>query len=159
MLVMDANKMEVVTRFMKDLQAIAEHFHAAVVGSVGAPKSKQGQGYTAKRDNLTGSAAWGRNCETIALLQFPKGEDTSIRRELTVLPRNGRAELFSLVLNDGLLEIEKEGDPGQSAGTEGDPVVQRAGPAGRGRSHEEMVDYPGRRARVEGAAFDCRQVD
>jgi len=112
MLVMDANKMEIVTRFMKDLQAIAEHFHAAIIGSVGAPKFKQGQGYTAKRDNLTGSAAWGRNCETVALLQFPKGDDTSIRRELSVLPRNGQAESFSLILNDGLLEIENKGDAG-----------------------------------------------
>lgn len=89
---------------MRHLQDVAKHFHIALVCSVGAPKAKRGEDYTAKRDKLSGSEAWGRNCETVVVLEFSEEDDgTSPRRELTVLPRNAPAEKFSLQFEGGRL--------------------------------------------------------
>ena len=99
MLVDDANKKSVVSPFMAALQKIAEHYHIAIIGSVGAPKTKAGEGYVAKRDNISGTEAWSRLSETVVLLQYPNGKDTSIERELSVLPRNAASESFALVFD------------------------------------------------------------
>lgn len=104
MLIDDANKKSVVTPFMHQLQEVGEHFHIALIGSVGAPKTKRGEDYAAKRDHLSGSEAWGRNAETVAILEFSEEDDgTAPQRELTVLPRNALAEKFSLQFEKGRL--------------------------------------------------------
>jgi hypothetical protein len=92
----DTNKKSTVTPFMRQLQGVAEHFHIALIGSLGSPKTKRGEGYAAKRDQLCGSEAWGRNCETVMIFEFSEEDDgSSPRRELSVLPRNAPAEMFS----------------------------------------------------------------
>ena len=58
MLIDDANKKSVVSPFMRQLQETAAHFHIALICSVGAPKTKRGEDYAAKRDKLSGSEAW-----------------------------------------------------------------------------------------------------
>jgi hypothetical protein len=106
MLIDDANKKSVVSPFMRNLQKIAEHFHIALVCSVGAPKTKRGEDYAAKRDKLSGSEAWGRNCETVCVLEFSEEDDgTAPQRELTILPRNAPAEKFTLEFQGGRLVI------------------------------------------------------
>jgi hypothetical protein len=110
MLVKDANKMDVVAPFMREMQKIASHFHLALIGSVGAPKSKPGDGYISKRDSIFGSVAWSRMSETVMALQYPAGEDTSLQRELTVMLRNAPSESFSLIMKGGRLEIQTEAD-------------------------------------------------
>jgi len=106
MLLDDTNKKSVVSPFMRHLQDVAAHFHIALIGTVGAPKSKQGEAYAAKRDKLSGSEAWGRNCETVVVIEFSEEDDgTSPQREITVLPRNAGAEKFSMELQNGRLVL------------------------------------------------------
>ena len=104
MLLDDANKKSVVSPFMRQLQETAAHFHIALICSVGAPKTKRGEDYAAKRDKLSGSEAWGRNCETVCVLEFSEEDDgTAPQRELTVLPRNAPAEKFTFQFEGGRL--------------------------------------------------------
>jgi AAA domain len=118
MLVSDANKMEVVTLFLREMQQIATHFHIALIGSTGSPKTKPREGYTQKRDTIFGSQAWGRMVETVACVQYPQGDDTADQREISVLLRNGKAEKFTVEFQQGrlvLLPSEIEEDQPKSA--------------------------------------------
>lgn len=118
MLIDDANKKSTVSPFMRQLQEVAAHFHIALIASVGAPKSKRGEDYAAKRDKISGSEAWGRNCETVVVIEFSSEDDgTAPKREMTVLPRNAKAEKFSFEFEGGrLVQIQptqdKEKHPG-----------------------------------------------
>jgi hypothetical protein len=103
MLTRDASEMKVVTPFMHDVQKIAEHFDIALIGSMGAPKTKANEGYTAKRDQLFGSAVWSRMIETIVAVQYPGGKDTADQREFTVMLRNGKPESLLLEFQHGVL--------------------------------------------------------
>jgi hypothetical protein len=104
MLLEDSNKKSIVSPFMRQLQEAAAHFHIALIGSVGAPKTKRGEGYAATRDKLSGSEAWGRNCETVVVIEFSEDDDgTAPRREVSVLPRNAAAEKFSMEFQEGRL--------------------------------------------------------
>lgn len=107
MLVSDPNALEVVMPFMHEMQQIAEHFHCAIVGSVGAPKMKPKDTYTAKRDTIFGSAVWSRMSETIVTIQYDNGDDTADKRIISVLPRNARAERFEACFVGGRLVITK----------------------------------------------------
>jgi hypothetical protein len=108
MLVTEVNNIKAVAYFVHALQQIAQHYRVALIGSLGSPKVKEGHGYTATRDNLLGSGGWGRTVETVALLQFPKNDDTSGRRQLTVVLRNAPAEKFPLKFVNGLLEFDQD---------------------------------------------------
>ena len=112
MLIDDANKKSTVSPFMRQLQEVSAHFHIALICSLGAPKTKRGEDYAAKRDHLSGSEAWGRNCETVCILEFSEEDDgTAPRRELTILPRNAPAEKFSLEFQFGrLVQVEAKPD-------------------------------------------------
>jgi hypothetical protein len=112
----DGCKKQIVAPFMTALQKIATHYHLAIIGSVGAPKSKAGEGYIAKRDNISGTEAWSRMAETVVLLQYPKGKDTVAERELTVLPRNAASESFALTMKHGRLELQTEEDRRRAEG-------------------------------------------
>ena len=118
MLIDDANKKSTVSPFMRQLQETAAHFHLALICSVGAPKAKRGEDYAAKRDKISGSEAWGRNCETVCVLEFAEEDDgTTPQRSLTILPRNAQAEKFTLEFQGGRLvpvqpTAEAEVDPG-----------------------------------------------
>ena len=111
MLVRDPNKMEIVMPFMHEMQKISSHFHVALIGSTGAPKTKANEGYTAKRDQIFGSAAWSRLSETVVTVQFPGGKDTADQRELTVMLRNGKPESLLLEFQHGKLEKIPEQAP------------------------------------------------
>jgi hypothetical protein len=115
MLVTKVNDIQCVTIFMDLLHEVAERFHLTIIGTLGSPKIKIGQGYAAKRDNMLGSSGWGRKCETYLNLQFPKSDDMDDRRLLFILPRNGKSEKVTLEFNRGQLEripdiVEDESD-------------------------------------------------
>lgn len=124
MLIDDANKKSTVSPFMRQLQETAAHFHIALICSVGAPKAKRGEDYAAKRDKISGSEAWGRNCETVCVLEFAEEDDgTTPQRSLTILPRNAPAEKFTLEFQGGRLvpvqpttevEVNPGGRPNES---------------------------------------------
>ncbi len=103
MLVSDPNSLDVVMPFMHEIQQIASHFHIAIVGSCGAPKTKPKDGYAAKRDTIFGSAVWSRMSETIVTIQYPAGDDTANQREIAILARNAKAEQFTTEFQDGRL--------------------------------------------------------
>jgi hypothetical protein len=107
MLVEDANKGQFVSPFMSRLGRIAEHYHIAIILSVGAPKMRVGEGYTAKRDSMLGSEKWSRMSETVVAMQFVDGDDTDCRRSVFVLLRNGAAERFNLMLESGKLVLDE----------------------------------------------------
>ena len=106
MLVADASKLQVVAPFMRSLQSIASRYHLAIVGSVGSAKQRIGEGYTSKRDHIFGSIGWGRASETIVVMQYVEGDDTDLRRIVSVLPRNAAAEKFKMMLENGQLVID-----------------------------------------------------
>jgi hypothetical protein len=103
MLIDDATKIRNVAPLLRQLSRLAEWYHIAVILSIGAPKMKPKEVYTAKRDSIFGSVAWGRMSETIAVLQYPQGDDMSQLRELSVLLRNAKAEAFRLTWMNGRL--------------------------------------------------------
>lgn len=108
MLVSDPNSLDVVMPFMHEMQQIATHFHVAIVGSCGAPKTKPKEGYAAKRDTIFGSAVWSRMSETIVTIQYPAGDDTADKRDISVLPRNAKSEHFTTEFQDGRLIVAAE---------------------------------------------------
>jgi hypothetical protein len=110
MLVSDPNSLDVVMPFMHEIQQIATHFHIAIIGSCGAPKTKPKEGYAAKRDTIFGSAVWSRMSETIVTIQYPAGDDTANKREIAILPRNAKAEQFTTEFQDGRLVVAQPDD-------------------------------------------------
>jgi hypothetical protein len=99
----DAGKMEAVSRTLKSLQRVAQHYHVAIIGSVGCPKMKPKDRYVSLRDTVFGSAAWGRKVETIMALQKSEGRDTDEKTVLTILPRNAKHEVHTLKFEGGRL--------------------------------------------------------
>jgi hypothetical protein len=123
MLIDDSNKKSVVSPFMDYLQEVAEHFHIAIIGSVGAPKAKRGEEYAAKRDKLSGSEAWGRSSETVCVLEYAEDDDgTTPQRSLTILPRNAGAEKFVMEFQSGRLVPVQP-----TAGVDPEPEVNPVG--------------------------------
>ena len=109
MMMENASKMEMVVPFLDAVQKIAKHYNISFICSVGSPKTKQGEGYVSKRDNIFGTVAWGRKTETIVVLQCEGGDDMSPLRKLSVLLRNGPPEQYSMKLVNGrLVEVAKE---------------------------------------------------
>lgn len=101
-LVSDAAKTQVVAAFLSPLQRIAEHYHIAIVLSVGAPKSKPREQHTLKRDRIFGSQIWPRMADTIVTLECV-GDGTGSRRDLTIQHRNAPSEMFELEFQNGRL--------------------------------------------------------
>ncbi len=110
MLVEDAAKMHIVAPFIDGLRQIAEHYHISIIGSVGSPKQRMGEGYASKRDNLFGTVVWSRKTETVAVIQYVGGDDTDCHRQLAVLLRNGPAEKFNLKMEHGRMVVVADGE-------------------------------------------------
>jgi hypothetical protein len=108
MLVSKVNDIKAVAYFMHEVHKIAERYNIAFVLSTGSPKTKEGHGYTSTRDNILGSSGWGRSAGAVVSLLFPKNDDSSGRRKLTVMLRNAPTEKFNLVFVDGRLEIDPD---------------------------------------------------
>lgn len=106
----DPSKSGPTRQFLSNLTKIANHFHFAIILSVGTPKMKADEGYVAQRDHVFGSTFWGRMAETIAVMHLVEGDDTSPRRKLAVLLRNEVAEKFSLMFNDEGRLVPDDGD-------------------------------------------------
>lgn len=108
MLVSDPAKIQVVSPFLDGIRRVATHYHLAIVMSVGSAKTKVGEGYIAKRDNVFGSIAWGRMTETVAVLQYVEGDDTDSRRLLSVMLRNSAPEKYKMTMRDGRLVLDND---------------------------------------------------
>ena len=117
MLVERGNDLRPSTDFMHLLQQISEHYNIVIIGSMGSPKVKEGNGYAATRDNVLGSTGWGRAASTVALLQFSEKKEKG-RRILTVELRNAPAEKFVLLFVDGELEVQPDDPDEEEASNE-----------------------------------------
>jgi hypothetical protein len=120
----DANKKSIVAPFMRHFQDVAKHFQVAIIGTCGAGKSRPGEEYADRRNRISGSEAWGRNCETVVILDRTEGQ-----REITVLPRNAAPENFTADFQSGRLKLAP---PKTEEEREADGASQRN--AGRSRS-------------------------
>ena len=105
-LLVKENTSEFVGLFVIELQKYSTHYHIAFILSVGAPKMKAGEGYTAKRDCVIGTAMWARVVDTVAVIQYPDGRDTEAKRVLYLLPRDTTASKHDMVFNGGKLVPE-----------------------------------------------------
>jgi hypothetical protein len=117
MMVERGNDLRPTTDFMHLLHQISEHYNLVIIGSMGSPKVKEGNGYAATRDNILGSTGWGRAASSVALLQFSKKKEKG-RRILTVELRNAPAEKFVLLFVDGELEVQPDHPDEEEASNE-----------------------------------------
>jgi len=93
----DMNKQNQVVAFCDILKEVAEYYHMAVVGSVGAAKRlKKDGGVKVRRDSLIGSTAWARGAETI--IQAEEDEEEK-QNYFTVMHRNSAWENFVMQFN------------------------------------------------------------
>ena len=116
MLVSEISEIKCIAQFMASLDRVAKHFNIALIGTLGSPKIKAGQGYAAKRDNMLGSSAWARLAETVINIQYPKNDDTETRRIMFVMLRNAPAEKYNLAFEGGKLVETEEIDENTSTG-------------------------------------------
>lgn len=106
-LVGDPNKSQIVAPFIDACRKIAEHYHIALILSVGSSKSKPQDAYKLKRDHVTGTQAWSRTSDDILILAQP-GDGTESDRDLDFMHRNAPAEKFSLIFKNGLLTVKQD---------------------------------------------------
>jgi|SRR5580692_1680841 hypothetical protein len=92
----------VVSRFMKGIEKIAEHYHISFILSVGAPKSKPKDQHTLVRDRVFGSEKWVRKADMVLSLSAA-GDGTLKQRHLVVQYRNAADEKFDLEFVNGKL--------------------------------------------------------
>jgi hypothetical protein len=118
LIVEDPFSPKAVAPFIRQLQRLAEHYHIAVVLSLGTPKMRPSEKYASLREQIYGTIAWGRMTETVIHFEHWNGDDTGDRRTMTVLLRNGKAEQFTLVFNNGRLVQ----DTGKGLVVEKDPA-------------------------------------
>jgi hypothetical protein len=104
----------VVAKLLRSLKRRAQEKRFAIIVSVGSPKQKAGNKYTSKRDQVLGSAAWARMVETLVFLE--QAEDTQDGRTMSFLPRNGRDEEVSIVLDPQNRPTAAPQRPAQSGG-------------------------------------------
>lgn len=103
MLVEDPCKPQIVAPFMKGLRDLAEHYHCAVIVSVGAPKARPNEQYTLKRDRILGTVIWARMADTVLIMSIAETVGAVARRTLDVLHRNALDEHFALEFSGGRL--------------------------------------------------------
>ncbi len=103
MLLTKINDILCVSTFMNLLVQVARHYHIAIIGTLGSPKIKVGQEYAYMRDNVLGSGGWARDAVTMIIMQFPQGPRTITKgkRIMTVMPRHGDDEFFTLGFENG----------------------------------------------------------
>jgi hypothetical protein len=109
LLVEDPNKAQVVAPFLSALNALAEHYNAAIILSLGAGK-KSNEAFSS-RDRAFGSVMWQRMSAQMFILTRPAEDSEDKYRTLTVNHRNWRPEKIDLQFTDDrgrLIEYKQE---------------------------------------------------
>jgi hypothetical protein len=96
-LVEDANKAQIVAPFLSQLSEIAEHYHIAIILSVGAGKMQKE--YVHTRDKAFGSQIWPRMTDTMVFMSI--SETDRADRDALVEHRDEATEEFSLTFKGG----------------------------------------------------------
>ncbi len=107
MYVRNQKEMDDAVEQLSELLEVAQHFHIAVIGTVGTPKLKVGESFSNDRDAAFGSVAWSRKSETIWTLKPHK--DDKLKVTLSMLPRHSPKEEIVLEWIDGkLVEMSED---------------------------------------------------
>ena len=117
LLVTNGNDPHVVSLVLDGLQKFAKHYHIAVIGSVGSPKSKEGHGYSISRENILGSGVWSRCIHTVVTMQFPNGDDSTGRRLVVVESRRAKKEKVTMEFQEGQLVVVPDDPEEQDTGS------------------------------------------
>ena len=96
----DAKDMKHVSTLATAVRSVAEHHHISLIATVGMPKMKAKEGYTAPRDRAFGSSAWARKADTV--LDLTMDQETLIRHAQLLL-RTGAAQKMEFRFKDGRL--------------------------------------------------------
>jgi hypothetical protein len=100
MWVKDQSSMDAVSAAVSQIREVAEHYHISIIGILGTPKTKPKERYASPRDRAFGSAAWSRMADTVLdIVEDPKTGE----REVSLLLRNARAEVFKMEFQGGVL--------------------------------------------------------
>ena len=91
----DAKDMKHVSTLATAVRGVGEHFHISIIGTVGRPKMKPKEQYTAPPDRAFGSSAWARKADTI--MDITMDQETQVRY-VQLLLRTGRRSSWSLSL-------------------------------------------------------------
>lgn len=103
----DAKDMRHVGTLATAIRSVGEHYHISLIGTVGQPKMKPKDQYTAPRDRAFGSSAWARKADTI--MDITVDQETEIRH-VQLLLRTGRVQRmeFEFRPGSGLLHQREE---------------------------------------------------
>jgi hypothetical protein len=96
----DAKDMKHVSTLATAVRTVAEHHHISLIATVGMPKMKAKEGYTAPRDRAFGSSAWARKADTV--LDLTMDQETLVRHAQLLL-RTGAAQKMEFRFEDGRL--------------------------------------------------------
>jgi hypothetical protein len=104
-----SNDYKIVADFLLSLRKTCEKLDITVLGVAHTTKTKGEDRYENPRQRIAGSVAWGGFSETIIILEPKDPEDVSENapRELMLLPRNWKEQVFEYGFVDGLL-VEKK---------------------------------------------------
>ena len=94
----DAKDMKHVSTLATAVRSVGEHFHISLIGTVGQPKMKPKEQYTAPRDRAFGSSAWARKADTI--MDITMDQETQVRY-VQLLLRTGKAQLMEFEFRPG----------------------------------------------------------
>jgi hypothetical protein len=102
------NDYKIVADFLLSLRKTAEKLDITILGVAHTTKTKGEDRYENPRQRIAGSVAWGGFSETIIILEPKDPGDVSpdAPRELMLLPRNWKEQVFEYAFVDGLL-VEK----------------------------------------------------
>ncbi len=103
----DAKDMKHVSTLATAVRSVGEHSHISIIGTVGQPKMKPKEQYTAPRDRAFGSSAWARKADTI--MDITMDQETQVRY-VQLLLRTGKSQLmeFEFRPGSGLLHQRQE---------------------------------------------------
>lgn len=121
----DVNSMATVQQLLAPLQKFAERAHVAIIGSVGAPKAKVGEGYEAPRDRAIGSSAWARKLDTV--LDVVEDHETAVRH-ITLLSRTDKSQKFLAHFADDGEFVVRSAEPAITLGIEKADAKADTGP-------------------------------
>lgn len=97
----DINKYWPVMNFFRQWNQLCDVNDYSTYGSCHTPKMRDGEGYSAHRDKIMGTAAWGAATEGIVVIEYQDAADVdNSQRLMTVLPRNGKPWKLQWEFND-----------------------------------------------------------
>lgn len=121
----DVNNMATVSQLLSPLQKFAERTHIAIIGSIGAPKAKAGEGYDAPRDRAIGSSAWARKLDTVLdVIEDHKTEE----RHITLLSRTDKAQKFTAHFSEDGEYVIRSAEPAVTLGIDKAAAQADTGP-------------------------------